>query len=381
MSQKISALNNGVSRRQFVRLSAISSGAALLAACGANGGSESTAETTDDAVSLAVRATSTPSPESQAEIMAKDVTDFVLSSDEWEGQFGSVTFRLQEGRFDGEPIYFIRTDTSDQTFAQEVGLVFVPLIANGAEVAEAIYLFSDDRPPVLSSSPAVGEGFTSLFQVMNVAVNDESPTLDSVAAIETAVADGAVTVAESGIYVNYPVVKWAGGHLPVDDEKKETLGNGQLLEPIDMDEMTVTFKLHQCFPGSRYILTDTSLPGMAPMMSVPASAPNQALLDLGATDEIWIFVNGIEGSGLMGFQPAIFDNKAGEPAWSPFWDHRALKWADGVEARVLRASDEIRAAIDAGELEEFLGVPDTHPNGFVVNCPAPILAPNNFGTA
>lgn len=49
MSQKISALNNGVSRRQFIRLSAITTGAALLAACGVNGGNESSAETADDA--------------------------------------------------------------------------------------------------------------------------------------------------------------------------------------------------------------------------------------------------------------------------------------------------------------------------------------------
>jgi hypothetical protein len=38
----------------------------------------------------------------------------------------------------------------------------------------------------------------------------------------------------------------------------------------------------------------------------------------------------------------------------------------------------IRAAIEAGDLELFNGTPDTHPGGFVVNCPVPILAPNTF---
>jgi len=79
-----------------------------------------------------------------------------------------------------------------------------------------------------------------------------------------------------------------------------------------------------------------------------------------------------------GFQPAVFDNKAGQPAWSPFWNHFTLKWTDENNARVIRTSAEIRDLINTGELEKFNGVPDSHPNGFVVNCPAPILAPNTF---
>lgn len=380
MSQQNHILQSGLSRRQFLRLGVMSTGAAVLAACGANGGGETAVESASE-VTVAARATATPSPESEAQVIAKDIIDFVLSSDEWSGQYGSVTFRIHEGRHEGEPVYYIRTDASDQAFAQEVGLTHVPLLANGKEIAESIYIFADDRPSVLSSSPSVGDNFASLFQIKNVSVSDSNLTLESAEAIETAVAEGDATVEESGIFVNYPVVKWAGGELAVDDEKIETLGKGQLMEAVNTDEMTASFKLHQCYPGSRYILTDTSLPGMAPMMSVPASAPTQQLLDLGATDEIWIFVNGLEGSGVMGFQPAIFDNQARQPAWSPFWDHRALKWTDGTEPRLLKESNEIRAAIDAGELEEFLGVPDTHPNGFVVNCPAPILAPNDFQPA
>ena len=34
--------------------------------------------------------------QAQAEIVAKDVMEFVLSSDEWPGLFGSVTFKLHE---------------------------------------------------------------------------------------------------------------------------------------------------------------------------------------------------------------------------------------------------------------------------------------------
>lgn len=368
-----------VSRRQFLQLTTVSSGALFLAAC--TGGASQVVQEIATAVPATRPPAAATTANSAVQVMVKDVIDYVLRSDEWTGDYGKVTFKLHEGKHAGESVYFIRTDASDQTFAQEEGLVFVPLLAVGKDIAESIYVFDNDHLPVLSTSPSVGESFTSLLQVKQVTLNDNSLTFDSAEAVEAAVADGNAMMEETAVFVNYPFVKWADGELPVDDEKIETLGKGPLMDPIDTENMTVAFKLHQCFPGSRYIVTDTSLPGMASMMGVSPAAPTQTLLDKGGTDEIWIFVNGIPGSGVMGFQPAIFDNKAGQPAWSPFWDHRALKWVDESNARVLRSSTEVREAINAGELEEFLGVPDTHPNGFVVNCPAPILAPNDFEAA
>jgi len=211
-----------------------------------------------------------------------------------------------------------------------------------------------------------------------VTVDDDGATLDSAEAVEAAAADGQVSIEESNIFVNYPVVKWSGGELAEDTERDSYLGTGQLLAPVDTANMTVTFKLHECFPGSRYIVTDTSIAAMAPMMSIPASPPNAALMETGATDEIWVFANGLTGSGVMGFQPAIFDNQAGEAAWSPFWNHFTVKWADEGNARVLKSSAEIRELVEGGELELFNGVPDSHPTGFVVNCPVPVLAENTF---
>ena len=55
-----------------------------------------------------------------------------------------------------------------------------------------------------------------------------------------------------------------------------------------------------------------------------------------------------------------------------------LKWKDGVTPRVLKSKDDVAAALAAGEVGEFNGTPDTHPNGFIVNCPVPVLAPNTF---
>ena len=58
----------------------------------------------------------------------------------------------------------------------------------------------------------------------------------------------------------------------------------------------------------------------------------------------------------MGFQPAIFDNKATEPAWSPFWQHLTLVWKEDATPRVLQSSDEGKAAYEANLAA---GVPQT----------------------
>ncbi|GAB4263264.1 MAG: hypothetical protein Kow0080_01420 [Candidatus Promineifilaceae bacterium] len=361
------------SRRQFLTMSTLSGTGLLLAACGAG----SRVVETPTAVSPATIA---PQAADEVQVMVRDVLEYALETDKWTGQYGWVRFRLHEGVFNGEPIYYIRTDASNADYASAEGLVYVPLLNQGKEIAQSLYTFSDGRLPVLSTAPSE-EDFISLFHIKEITVNDGAVTLDSAAAIETAVAEGKVTLTETNILVNYPIVKWPGGELPVDTDLTETLGKGPLTEAIDTNDKTVTFKLHQCYPGSRYIITDTSAAMMAPMMSIAASPPSQAMMEKGGTDEIWVFANGIPGSGVMGFQPAIFDNKAGQPAWSPFWNHFTLRWTDESKARVLKSSSEVRELVASGDLEQFNGVPDSHPNGFVVNCPAPILAPNTFGEA
>lgn len=371
MTQKMQNLN----RRQFIQIGAASGGAVLLAACG--GSAPIVEEAAAPAVAVPTRSAALSSLPDGVEIMTRDVLDFSLGPVDWTGDFGFVTFRLHEGKVDGESIYYIRTDTSDSSYAEEEGLVYVPLLAtaNGAGIANKLYMMPD-APAVMEFGPG-HESFASLFQIVNV-----SPPIgrsfDSVAAIMESVEQGATTIEETTTLVNFPIIKWPGGELPVDDEFVAALGNGQLFAPCDTEKMEVKMKLHQCYPGSRYIVTDTSMAGMAPMMSINASPLTQGLVETGGTDEIWVFANGIPGSGVMGFQPAIFDNKAGNAAWSPFWDHYTLRWVDESQARILTSSEEVRELIASGELEEFAGVPDTHPNGFVVNCPAPILAPNDF---
>jgi hypothetical protein len=308
-----------------------------------------------------------------------DVLDYALSSEEWPGAFGWVTFRLTEVTHEGESAYLIRTDTSDETYAREHGLVWAPLLlgANEGPIANIFYQFEDDRPPVIRSIPGQPD-FLSLFEIVAVRGGAEDRSLTSARAIQRAADRGDVSLEPSGIYVNYPVVKWPDGELPVDDDLTTYLGTGQLLEPVDTAGMTVTFKLHEGYPGDRYITVDTSAVELAPNMHIAPSAASWATVEHYATDEVFVFANGLPGSGVMGLQPAVFGSAVDSLVWSPFWNHFTVRWINEGQARLLRNADEVYDAIQRGELEKFNGLPDTHPNGFVVNCPIPVLADNTL---
>ncbi len=328
-----------------------------------------------------------PAAGDEVQVIVGDVIDYTLTPEgRWPGPFSSVTLRLHPGFFDGEDAWFIRTDASDSEFAEAEGLVYVPLRRNALQAAGSfadLYRFADGaegQRPVVSTVPG-RDDFTSAFRLHDVAFAGEPDVLDSVAAIREAEAAGPVPVTPTELVVNPPLVVWPGGGLAVDPDLILPLGPGPLIEEPDLAAGTVTFKLHQCYPGSRYIATDTSAAPMAPMMGVVGSSPTQALIDVAATAPIYVFGNGLAGPGPMGFQPSIFNTSAGDIVWSPFWEHFTVVWTDPAQARLLTTEAEVMAAVEAGELELFNGTPDTHPNGFVVNCPAPLLAPNPYDPA
>lgn len=380
----------GLDRRQFLGWTArrgvgvaLVGGAVptLLAACGSDD---------DPAVggTAARDATTTSSAEAkeQARAVVGDVIDFSLTPDGWEGAFGFVTMKLHKGAVDGKDVHFVRTDTSDGDFASAEKLIFVPKLAGlGADrLSGGAYVFENGasgQPTVFSSEPG-RDDYTPAWTLYRVRFSGEPRVLSSVADIDDARRAGAVSVQRTDVVVNYGMVKWSDGSMAVDGEKKAYLGKGQLLEDPDTSNGRVTFKLSQCYPGNRYFVLDHSMAPMAEM-TLTNFAPRlqEGPTKAGATGRTNVFMNGVEGPGPMGFQPSVFDFAAGDAAWSPYWDHFAYSWQDSASPELLTSQAELFAARDADRLQEFPGVPDTKGTVFTVNCPVPVLAPNDFSPA
>jgi hypothetical protein len=65
---------------------------------------------------------------------------------------------------------------------------------------------------------------------------------------------------------------------------------------------------------------------------------------------VYVFTNGIEGMGPLGFQPDVFDSPAGTEGYSPLRAVNLVTWQDAASARELTSADEVLEAEQQGEL-------------------------------
>jgi len=84
----------------------------------------------------------------------------------------------------------------------------------------------------------------------------------------------------------------------------------------------------------------------SPVILVPslANVPDEALAN------VYVFTNGLAGSGPFGFQSDVFDNPPGSDGYSPLRRLNVIAWADETKARELTSAADVLAAEAAGEL-------------------------------
>jgi hypothetical protein len=104
-----------------------------------------------------------------------------------------------------------------------------------------------------------------------------------------------------------------------------------------------------------FIHTETSDAGVAetltnmmksPVILVPslANVPNESLAN------VYVFTNGIAGTGPFGFQPDVFDNPPGTGGYTPLRRLNVIAWVDEAKARELKSATEVLDAEAAGEI-------------------------------
>jgi hypothetical protein len=77
---------------------------------------------------------------------------------------------------------------------------------------------------------------------------------------------------------------------------------------------------------------------------------------------LWIFKNGVKGSGFIGFQASVVDSIPGDPGYTPLWKVSIAEWKTGVTPTILGSDDAIAAAQTKGQIT-------VTPTNVVVNCP------------
>lgn len=105
----------------------------------------------------------------------------------------------------------------------------------------------------------------------------------------------------------------------------------------------------------RFIHTEVSDPGVgeiltkmmdSPVLVVPslADAPEEMLAN------VYVFTNGVEGMGPLGFAPDVFDSPPGTEGYTPLRALNLVTWAEGAQARELKSTAEVLQAEQNGEL-------------------------------
>ncbi|HXV66403.1 MAG TPA: hypothetical protein VD731_04160 [Nitrosopumilaceae archaeon] len=297
-----------------------------------------------------------------------------------------VTIPLTKGYVKGSEVFYISTEASDKDLADQLTkltgfrVAYTPALQKTpADALAQIYAFKNGikgvgplgfQPNVADSQP--GDANYSPLWAINIVEWKEGVVpreLKSQIEVLAAQKNNELTVTASGLIVNCPFVQWDGGNLKIRDEKTLTdstpYGGGQVLD-IDTENMQVTFVAHRGFgpDGSTiyYIATDASKQDVADMLGVVFAERTGTTLLSGAASDLYVFTNGIVGSGPMGFQASIGSTNVGDEFYSPLWRIQGATWKDPLSADFLITTKEITSAGSKGYIA-------TEVAGVIVNCP------------
>lgn len=144
--------------------------------------------------------------------------------------------------------------------------------------------------------------------------------------------------------------------------------SGGAMQPANGNGVTVP-PVEGLYAGERvlFVHTEASDPEVAglltDMMGSPVLVvPELARVPASALAAVYVFTNGVEGGGPMGFQPDVFDSAPGGPGYSPLREVRLVTWEEGAGPRLLDSAEAVEEAGRRGEVR-------IEPTGVVVNMP------------
>ncbi len=276
----------------------------------------------------------------------------------------AVVLPLVNCWYNGQPAYYIQTEASDPDVARAQNVHYVARLADTitAGAVDDIYAVTNfTQGNVIPSAPIpagpdnADPEYTPLWRVSTVTwVNGTTPhTLTSEEEVLAAETAGMVTIAQTDIVVNCPVIFTSdGGLLPT---ATITIGGA---------EPTVELPLVKCWYNGRvayYIQTEASDPDVARAQNVHYVARLADTITADAVDDIYVVTNFTQGNVIPSAPiPAGPDNA--DPEYTPLWRVSTVTWATGTTPHTLTSEEEVLAAEAAGQVT----ITQTD---IVVNCP------------
>jgi hypothetical protein len=308
----------------------------------------------------------------------------------------SVTIPMRTGLFAKEPVYYIITDSSNQTLAERISrewnVQFAPKLRWApASSQDPLYVFTNGekgagiygyQADVFASTPSQKDSYSPLRNVVLVSwkSGQKPQLLDSVDAILKAEKESRIRLSPTNVTINAPQIVWPGGQMDVTNQTiSDEFGKSQLLK-IDKDSKKVTFVAHRGWGSDGrtlyYIITDATPVGPAGVLGVPVTPKLTNTLSANVFSDMYQFKNGVKGAGPLGFQQSILSSKL-DTNYIPVCRVSIVEWKDQGEATVLETVNDISKKQSEGKIRVQLARPLSEDH--VVNCPVIELPKSNKG--
>jgi hypothetical protein len=113
--------------------------------------------------------------------------------------------------------------------------------------------------------------------------------------------------------------------------------------------------------------TETSDKGVADLLTKMMNSPVLYVPSLAQAPEtmlgnVYVFKNGVSGSGPLKFQADVFENTPDDPAYTPLRQIIFVTWIDGIQAKELKSAAEIQTLVTQNSVT-------LEKSGIVVNMP------------
>lgn len=325
---------------------------------------------------------------------------------------------LFKGSFNGQRVWFIRTDVSDMQLAHQLGLNFAPRLANaGDNCATCIdEVTSSDTIP--GNAEVMFNGTVDYTPMHSVVAGPTGfpPVSVQAGGVGTPLYSDLIQVQGSSAVYNAPIIATGTGPFDVSPTHMNT--HDRVID-IDTVNMTVDLQFVRAFAFGRDIfyfsIAATSMEAAAieraifvpAMINIPA--PDQGDNPGTARADIFSFANGKRGLGnpnVQGLSHVILDNAPGElsnsnPAlfatlrnlgdarnvlgkfttltdinerrlYSPIWDLHIAKWQDSVVVAGRNFAQTDASTIMQLASRGYITNPDGTPlssTTVLVNCP------------
>jgi len=300
-----------------------------------------------------------------------------------------VKIPLHKGFFNGQPVFYIITDSSNNVEASQISdkqswkVQLAPGLAHLTPTSLGmVYVFTNGiggngtrgfQDEVFSSIPSDKE-YSPLSKEIQVTWNIGRSTaiLNSTQQILDANMTGRVRLTTTDTAMNTPQIVWPSNQMNVRADKvlsdQTSYAAGQVLN-IDTNNMTVTFVAHRGW-GSigqtiYYIVTSGTPKGPADMMGIQY-APSLVNAASSARD-LYHFTNGFIGAGPFGYQEGITSAQPHDSTYAPVCKLSLITWKDPQNAKILENMNDIDSEKSAGNIKvEEASVLN---KDYIIDCP------------